>query len=236
MHVLVPYTNQNPKSRLAPPLSRSERHEFSLAMLHDVVDAVRETGHEPELLLSAPLDESTAGDGDDESSTVDDTGSRPETEFDAGPVDSLSATIDDRPLTAAVNGALDRIGEETSAVAIVMADLALATPAALRRLFAVGGDVAIAPGRGGGTNALVVRDPAFSVDYHGASYRDHRRIAEEAGLAVDTVDSMRLATDVDEPADLAEVLLHGRGRAREWLQDAGFGIDPSDGRVGVDRS
>jgi 2-phospho-L-lactate guanylyltransferase len=235
MHVLVPYTNQNPKSRLAPLLSRSERHAFSLVMLHDVVDAVRGTGHEPELLLPAPLDESSA-DGGDEPSAADEASTRPETELDTGPFESLPTTIDDRPLTAAVNGALEQLGRETNAVAIVMADLALATPASLQRLFAVGGDVAIAPGRGGGTNALVVRDPAFSVDYHGASYRDHRRIAEEAGLAVDTVDSMRLATDVDEPADLAEVLLHGRGRAREWLQDAGFEIDTSDGRIGVARS
>ena len=236
MRVLVPYTNQHPKSRLAPLLSRTERREFSLAMLHDVVDAVGQTGHEPELLLSAPLDEDSASAETDEPPNVDGAESRAETELDAGPFDSLPATVDDRSLTAAVNGALDRISEETSAVAIVMADLALATPGALRRLFAVGGDVAIAPGRGGGTNALVVRDPAFSVDYHGASYRDHRRIAEEAGLAVDTVDSMRLATDVDEPADLAEALLHGGGRTREWLRNAGFGIDTSDGRVGVDRS
>jgi len=104
-----------------------------------------------------------------------------------------------------------------------MADLALATPNALRELFAAGreAEVAIAPpARRGGTNAFVAGHPAFRVDYHGASYLDHRRIADEIGAGVRVVDSHRLATDVDEPADLAELLIHaeadgdgGRGGA-----------------------
>jgi 2-phospho-L-lactate guanylyltransferase len=98
------------------------------------------------------------------------------------------------------------------------------------------GDVVATPGRGGGTNALVVRDPAFRVDYHGASIRDHRRIADEAGLDYREVDSMRLSTDVDEPADLAEVLLHGRGDSADWLRAAGVSLSVDDGRVGVRRS
>ena len=39
----------------------------------------------------------------------------------------------------------------------------------------------------------------------------------DADLAV--VDSMRLSTDVDEPADLVEVLLHGEGQAVTWLRE-----------------
>jgi 2-phospho-L-lactate guanylyltransferase len=81
----------------------------------------------------------------------------------------------------------------------------------------------------------VVRDPSFSVDYHGASYRDHREAAAAAGLSVGIVDSMRLTTDIDESEDLAEVLLHGDGRAREWLVDAGVELDTTGGRVGVRR-
>ncbi|MDG5777360.1 2-phospho-L-lactate guanylyltransferase [Haloarculaceae archaeon H-GB2-1] len=151
------------------------------------------------------------------------------------PVDCDTAVrVDDRPLTRAVNDVLP--DDEDDAVAIVMADLALATPDALDRLFAADGDLVLAPGRGGGTNALVVRDPEFAVDYHGASIRDHRAIAAEAGLEVVEVDSMRLATDVDEPADLVEVLLHGRGESRTWLREAGFEVATTDGRVTVERS
>jgi len=137
--------------------------------------------------------------------------------------------VDDRSLTDAVNA---RLGD--GPVAVVAADLALATADPLERLFAAEGDVVIAPGRGGGTNCLVARDPAFRVDYHGASVRDHRRIAREIGAMVAELDSYRLATDIDERGDLVEVLLHGEGRAADWLARR-FDLAVEDGRVGVRR-
>lgn len=147
------------------------------------------------------------------------------------PVDvAVPVEVDDRPLTPAVNARLE------PPTAVVMADLALATTGALERLFETAGDVVIAPGRGGGTNALVVREPAFRVDYHGASVRDHRRIARAAGAAVAEVDSFRLATDVDEPADLVEVLLHGTGDAPDWLRERGFAVAVEQGRATVRRT
>ncbi|MFC6990601.1 2-phospho-L-lactate guanylyltransferase [Haladaptatus sp. GCM10025707] len=140
-----------------------------------------------------------------------------------------SVVVDDRPLSAAVNAHLE------PNTAVVMADLALATPAALSRLFSAEGEVVVAPGIGGGTNALVSRHPEFSVDYHGASFRDHREIARRIGAEWAVLDSYRLATDVDERVDLAELLLHGDGAAREWLVDAGIRLDTGQGRVGVCR-
>ena len=138
--------------------------------------------------------------------------------------------VDDRPLTGAVNA---RLGPAPTAV--VMADLAIATPEALASLLGSETDLAIAAGLGGGTNAFLARDPAFRVDYHGASYRDHLEIAREECLSVREVDSQLLAVDVDEPADLAELLLHGDGAARDWLVDAGFELDVNGGRVDVAR-
>jgi 2-phospho-L-lactate guanylyltransferase len=116
-----------------------------------------------------------------------------------------------------------------------MADLALATPDALARLFEPDADVVLAPGLGGGTNAFVARHPSFRVDYHGASIRDHREAARDLDATVATVDSFRLAADVDEPADLAEVLLHGAGRSAAWLREAGFELAVDGGRVGAAR-
>ena len=216
MEVIVPFSTERPKSRLSDALSPDERSAFACAMLDDVLDAVAAAGGEPRVLATDAVD-------------VD----RP-------------VTVDDRPLTEAVNAALEarlRAGDESGAdgptgpVAVVMADLALATPAALDRLFAAGreADVAVAPGRGGGTNAFVASHPDFRVDYHGASYLDHREIAAEVGAAFAAVDSQRLGTDVDEPADLAEVLIHGEGRAAAWLREAGFALDASEGRVTVVR-
>jgi len=222
MEVLVPFSTDRPKSRLSDVLTSDERGAFALAMLRDVLDAIVAADGDPRVLATGPV-------ASDLHCPVD---------------------VDERPLTPAVNAALDAHfeGAADGPVAVVMADLALATPAALRALFAAGreADVAVAPGRGGGTNAFVVGDPAFRVDYHGASYLDHRRIAADAGLSVDVVDSYRLATDVDESADLAEVLVHAEAdaggapgattsHAARWLRDAGVSLDTSSGRVGVAR-
>ncbi|ESP88433.1 2-phospho-L-lactate guanylyltransferase [Candidatus Halobonum tyrrellensis] len=206
MDALVPFAPDRPKTRLADVLSPAERRGFADAMLSDVLGALRTADFSPTLLTTEPVERDAA------------------------------QTVDDRPLTEAVNAALaDRRPDPDRPVCVVMADLALATPRSLSRLRA-SGDVVVAPGRGGGTNALAVRHPDFRVDYHGASYLDHLRAARAVGASVREVDSHRLATDVDERADLAELLLHGDGAARDWLVDAGFELDATDGRVGVRRS
>jgi 2-phospho-L-lactate/phosphoenolpyruvate guanylyltransferase len=210
MHVVVPFAADSPKTRLASVLSPAERETFARAMLADVLDAIEAIDREVTVTVvsTAPV------------------------EFEDAPPATVS--VDDRPLTAAVNARLPT-SRDDDPVAVVMADLALATPDALERLFAADGDVAIAPGRGGGTNALVVRHPAFRVDYHGGSYLDHREIAAAAGIDLETVDSFRLGTDVDEPADLVEVLVHGTGHAPARLRGFGFELDTTDGRLGVAR-
>jgi len=186
MRVVVPFAADRPKTRLSDALPADERAAFARTMLADVLAAVRAAGREPTVLATASVD-------------VD------------APV-----TVDDRPLTEAVNAVL---ADADDPVAVVTADLAPEDR----------------PGRGGGTNALVVRHLAFRVDYHGASYLDHLSAARAVDAAVAEFDSHRLATDVDEPADLAEVLLHGEGRAREWLREAGFRLVVDQGRVKVVR-
>ena len=215
MRVVVPFATEQPKTRLSAVLSPDERRAFAHAMLHDVLGAVRTAGHDPVVLATAPLD-------DEELSTHS---------LDP-PTDVV---VDDSSLSAAVNATLTATDDP---LAVVMSDLPLATPESIRRLTTAGDaadGVTVAPGRGGGTNALVVRHPEFRVDYHGVSYRDHLRAARDVGASVETVDSFRLATDVDEPEDLTEVLLHGDGVAHDWLVDAGFALDVTDGRVGVRR-
>lgn len=203
MRVVVPFAAEQPKTRLGEVFTPDERRAFARAMLSDVLSALGDAGHTPEVLSTAPLD-------------ID-----------------VPTTIDERPLTAAVNAILDM----SSPVAVVMADLPLATPEALSRLFAATGDVVLAPGRGGGTNAFVARHPEFRVDYHGTSYLDHVECARAVGATVETLDSFRLATDIDERADLVEVLVHGEGKAREWLDNAGIELAASEeGRVTVERT
>lgn len=92
------------------------------------------------------------------------------------------------------------------------------------------------PGRGGGTNAIFVREPAkFHVDYYGMSFLKHIRIAQEAGLSCEVIDSFLLHTDIDEEDDLVELLTHGSGKSRKYLEDLGFVLSAENGRVGVKR-
>ncbi|MFB6095245.1 MAG: 2-phospho-L-lactate guanylyltransferase [Halodesulfurarchaeum sp.] len=139
--------------------------------------------------------------------------------------------LDSRPLTPLINEEI----EAGTPLVVVMADLALLEPPQVSRLVETQGDVVIAPGLGGGTNALVIRDTAFQVDYHGTSFADHLSIARDRDLKPAVVDSLRLAVDVDEPGDLLEVLVHGSGRTASWLAAAGFEIDIDGGRPRVTR-
>lgn len=160
--------------------------------------------------------------------TVRAAGAEPTVLSTGDPAVDAAVRVDDRPLSDAVNAAL---ADNSPPVAVVMADLPLVTPEALDRLFDAPGDVVLAPGVGGGTNAFVSRTDDFRVDYHGTSYLDHRERAADCGADVTTVDSFRLSLDIDEPGDLPEVLLHSDGEARAWLDRAGVDIDVSRGRV-----
>lgn len=149
------------------------------------------------------------------------------------PVDvDIQDAVDDRGLSAVVNAVL---ANASYPIGVVMADLLLVTGAVLQRLLATDDDVVLAPGRGGSTNAILVRHDDFRVNYHGASYLDHRTVAREIGATMSTFDSYRISTDIDEPADLPEVLLHGVGAAYDWLQSAGFRLVVADGRVEIAR-
>jgi 2-phospho-L-lactate guanylyltransferase len=221
MRVVVPFDATDPKTRLAPLLDAPERRAFARCMLRDVLDAVVGLSRADavagvDVISTAPLDPALERDGSDSDPSV-------------------TVRVDDRSLDRVVDDAIAETTVEGESLVVVMADLALATPDALVRLVQSDGDVVLVPGRGLGTNALVVRTPAFRTDFHGASYLDHRRAAADVGT-VGTVDSFRLATDVDEPADLVEAFVHGGERTREWLTSRfELAVSEAEGRVSLAR-
>lgn len=147
--------------------------------------------------------------------------------------EDVQITIADKDLSGTLNEVLS---QAAGPVLILMADLPLATGPAIKRVASTASDIGIVPGRGGGTNAIFVRDPAkFHVDYYGMSFLKHTRIAQEAGLSCEVVDSFLLHTDIDEEADLVELLTHGTGKSRKYLEDLGFVLSAENGRVGVKR-
>ena len=123
-----------------------------------------------------------------------------------------------------------------TSVLIIMADIPLANRASINRAITTEKDIAVVPGRGGGTNVIFIREPAkFRVDYYGGSFAKHMKIAADAGLSVEVVDSFRLHTDIDEKEDLVELLIHGDGKSRAYLEERGFALTTEKGRVGVER-
>lgn len=147
--------------------------------------------------------------------------------------DDIQITVEDSDLNKTLNAILPTA---VSPLLLIMADLPLADAPAIRRVLATEKDVAFVPGRGGGTNVIFLRDAQkFHVDYYGASFRKHVKIAEDAGLSWEMIDSFRLHTDIDEKEDLVELLIHGSGKSRTFLEDLGFQLAENQGRVSVER-
>ncbi len=147
--------------------------------------------------------------------------------------EDIQITVTDADLNQTLNSLLPEAAGE---ILIVMADLPLADAPSLLRVLATKKDIAVVPGRGGGTNVIYLKEPhRFHVDYYGSSFLKHIKIAEDAGLSYDVVDSFRLHTDIDEKEDLVELLIHGTGKSRAYLEELGFVLSVEKGRVGVER-
>lgn len=211
IRIVVPFKLDNAKSRLAPALNPEERRLLAFAMLRDVLDSV--LGFGPATVLSRPgLDAAEVG-RDVEIQ---------ESELDLN--DALNAFI-----------AAEQSRGWPSSILIVMADLALLTQGEVAGIVRCPGDVVLCPGRGGGTNMILIRSPQFRTCYRGLSFPKHLDYARKAGLEATVFESFRAGSDIDCPEDLAEVLLHGRGRARKTLESLGF-ILPESGHAGCVKS
>jgi 2-phospho-L-lactate guanylyltransferase len=212
MRAVIPFKKSNAKSRLSTLLTDNEREEFAMAMLSDVTGTLLRSGCFKVVdILSTSL--------------IDDVGA--------------NIVLTEIGLNEALNEYLHKMSSHflNEPVLIIMADIPLVSIKNIRDITASHAEIVIVPGRMGGTNALFIRDPSrFHVDYYGASFLKHRNIVEKKVLVHEVFDSFNLSTDIDEVADLAEVLLHGTGRAAGYLKKLGFVLEESRGRVGVKRT
>lgn len=147
--------------------------------------------------------------------------------------EDIQITVTDADLNQTLNSLLP---QSVGAILIIMADLPLANAQAIQRVITTKNDMAMVPGRGGGTNVIFIKEPQrFHVDYYDMSFLKHLKIAQEAGLSCEVIDSFRLHTDIDEKEDLVELLLHGSGKSRVFLEGLGFSFTTENGRIGVAR-
>lgn len=209
MKIVIPFKKENAKSRLSGILTPDERCALAMEMLCDVIDATG--GFHVDVLTSSLLNSAS--------------------------IDSHTL-LSDQGLNEALNDYLSLVAEHgCDPVMIVMADLPLIKSRHVKEIAGSEADVVIAPGKGGGTNILCIKDPSrFRVDYYGTSFLDHLQIARDNGLSVEVYDSFAAATDIDEPEDIVELLIHGDCRSSLMLADLGFVVAVRDGRAAVERS
>lgn len=212
IRVYIPFKARGAKSRLSTILKDDERQLFATLMLEDVIRSLKSSAVDEIILLST----SEEGIGAIESSH------------------GIECLIDDRDLNSAINSILKN---ETNPVMVVMSDLPLIGSSEIDEMLDFREDLVIAPGIGGGTNILVVRSPEhFRVDYYGNSLQDHINIARKHGLSFYIYYSFLAAVDIDEEADLVELLIHGDGTAAaSYLRTLGVSLSVNQGRVTVKR-
>lgn len=211
MRAVIPFKKSNAKSRLSPQLSEKEREEFALSMLNDVAGTLVSSGcfDVVDILSTSIID-----------------------------VNGANIVLTEMGLNEALNEYLRKMSSHSidEPVLIIMGDVPLVSEKNMRDITSSQSDVAIVPGRFGGTNAIFIKDPSsFHVDYYGQSFQKHCEIASENNLDYEVFDSFNMSTDIDEVEDLVEVLVHGKGDAPEYLKSIGFGISDKKGRVGVKR-
>jgi len=211
VRIVVPFRLDGAKSRLSPALNPDERRMIALAMLRDVLAVLGEFGEL--FILTRPglnLREEILLDG-------------------------AGQDINVMPCNMELNDALNAVIKRQARqdwrrdLLIVMADLALLEEEDIVGILNTPGDVVLCPGRGGGTNMILIRSPCFRTCYKGLSYPKHRDYAREMGLSLSIFESFRAGCDIDQPEDLVEILLHGRGEARALLEELGFRLSEETG-------
>jgi 2-phospho-L-lactate guanylyltransferase len=192
------------KSRLSPRASRESVRALCLAMMGDVVEALRGA---PGLARVAVV-------------TPD-----PDVAEAAVAAGAEALLRDDPGLNAAIENASAELAPGPGAgVLVVLGDVAALASADVERLLEAGraGGVVLAPSRDGGTSALlrIPRD-AIPARFGEGSAKRHREEAQRAGVRFQELALPSLAIDVDVAEDVAAVLASatlGR-RTRAALED-----------------
>ena len=204
-YAIVPVNESSAaKTRLARTLTRRERSCLSLAMLSDVLDALRQTeGIRQILVVTRDINAARLGARK---------GARAISEGRA------------HGLNPAVRRGI-RFAERESAdqVLIVPADVPLAKSSNFRRILRMGRNARalIVPSYDlGGTNALLLRPPrVMPISYGRDSFRRHCRLARKRNLRIRILKLQSVGLDADTPLDLVRIRsASGNTRSQRFLR------------------
>ena len=201
VQIVVPFKLSDAKSRLAPALAPEERRLLAFAMLRDVLGTV--SGFGKVTILSRPgLDAARVG---NDVEVV-------ESELDLN--DALNALIADEAMQG-----------WPSDILIVMADLALLTQKDVAGILELPGRCGALSGKRGRHQYDPHQGPRVSHLLPGAELSQASGLCPAGGpKGHEVFESFRAGCDIDCPEDLAEVLLHGRGESRAFLEKIGYSV------------
>jgi len=189
------------KTRLAPVLDPLERAALTLAMLEDVLDVT----------LTMPGWDTWVVSPD-------------EAILEVSRRRGADTLVETEPsLDEAIRQAeTEATGRGADALAVLLPDTPLVTPAALTRALHMPGPVVVAPSTGAqGTNLLVRRPSTVMPARFGPdSYRRHLAAAAQHHLPIAVAEHPELAFDVDAPSDILTLLQSPRPtRTRDVLRE-----------------
>jgi 2-phospho-L-lactate guanylyltransferase len=179
------------KSRLAAALGREAIEALTLAMLGDVIEALRASGCVDRIVVATP---------------------DPDVGEAARALGAEPRVADDPGLNAALDASADAFADPAGTLLVVLGDVAGASGRDLAALFealagCVGPAAVLAPARDGGTAALLRRPPGAIPSCFGEdSAKAHRAAAEAAGVAFRERALPSLAIDLDRADDLDALL------------------------------
>ena len=203
--ILVPVKNlENAKERLSPLLSRAERRALAEAMLQDVLAAVAGINHHTRVgvVTSDPFAVSLAQSHG--FTTIPDPTNLGESDAIAQATEHCLANGEDSTL-------------------VIPGDIPLLQPEDLERVLAAAparGAVLVPGWDGRGSNA-VFRRPAnlFPLRFGNDSFPPHLRASQATGHPCVVLRLPRIGLDVDNPADLAQLLAaEGNTRSQQLLR------------------
>jgi 2-phospho-L-lactate guanylyltransferase len=194
------------KSRLSGSLGPRDKKKLIIALLEDVLAAVKESELFNRALVVSP---------------------DPNVAEEASLSHGSFLHQEGQGLNAGVRQSTHfALGEKASSVAVILADIPLLEPRDLKELYSMGDTaprVVLSPSLKAGTNVMVREPPdAIGPSYGRWSFSTHLRAAQKAGAAVYSISNPRLSFDVDTPEDLITVRRrdpHGRTHTARCLQE-----------------
>jgi len=204
--ILVPVKHlHTSKQRLSPLLSPSERFALAEAMLQDVLAALAACRYREHVAL-------VSGDA---------RARRLAKQYGFGVIDDADDPGETGAIEMATRAAIERGAEF---ILVLPADIPLITAAEVDEILVAAprqGTVLAPSASGRGTNAVLQRPPGlFPLRFGNDSYLPHLAAAGATGKPVEVLKLAGIGVDIDEPADLAELLTaSGDTRAQRLLKE-----------------